>query len=78
MDQLKYAREAGFCTEKMWSVTLQISVHCMLSTINSSSSIGGDSGVWMVVAFFAWYIFFFLFGSSEGFFMFIDVQMQLR
>lgn len=65
MDQLKYAREAGFCTEKMWSVTLQISVHCMLSIINSSSSIGGDSGVWIVVAFFAWYIYIFFYLAAQ-------------
>lgn len=59
MDQHKYAREAGFCREKMWSVSLQSSVHCTVSITNSISSIDGENvvlrvawGFFLVVAGF--------------------------
>lgn len=45
MDQHEYAREEGFCREKMWSVSLQSSVHCTVSITNSISSIDGENAV---------------------------------
>lgn len=53
MDQQKYARVAGFCRGKVWSVTLQ-----SFEITNSISSIDGENGVLRVGVLF---LFFFLF-----------------
>lgn len=81
MDQHEYAREEGFCREKMWSVSLQSSVHCTVSITNSISSIDGENAVlrvWGGGGGWWWLGCLGFFGSSEGCFVSVDLQMKLR